>query len=40
MEQPFVKDDKMTVAKKMEAVGKEVDAKLNIETVVNYVLGA
>lgn len=40
LEQPFVKDDKITVAKKIEAVGKEVDAKINIETVVSYVLGA
>ena len=40
LEQAFVKDDKMTVAKKIEAVGKEVDAKLNIEKVVSYVLGA
>jgi hypothetical protein len=30
----------MTVARKIEAVGKEVDAKLNIEKVVSYVLGA
>ncbi|MBO5137425.1 MAG: elongation factor Ts [Spirochaetaceae bacterium] len=40
LDQPFVKDDKLSVAKKMEAVGKAAGAKLNLEKVVMYQLGA
>ncbi|MGL4981748.1 MAG: translation elongation factor Ts [Treponemataceae bacterium] len=38
MDQAFVKDDKMTVAKKMEEVGKQAGAKLSIAGTVNFIL--
>lgn len=40
MDQPFVKDDKVSVAKKMEEIGKVADAKLTMAQVVLYQLGA
>ncbi|MBO5729739.1 MAG: elongation factor Ts [Treponema sp.] len=40
MDQPFVKDDKVSVTKKLEEIGKNVGAKLTIEKVVFYQLGA
>ena len=40
MDQMFVKDDKVSVAKKMEQVGKENSVKLGLLTVVNFQLGA
>ena len=40
MDQPFVKDDKVSVTKKMEEIGKNVGAKLAIAKVVSYQLGA
>lgn len=40
MDQPFVKDDKVSVAKKMEEIGKAADAKLTMAQVVLYQLGA
>ncbi len=40
LDQPFVKDDKVSVAKKMEMVGKEVGAKLTLGKIVLYQLGA
>lgn len=40
MDQPFVKDDKVSVAKKMEEIGKAADAKLTMDQVVLYQLGA
>lgn len=40
LDQPFVKDDKVSVSKKMEMVGKEVGAKLSLAKVVTYKLGA
>jgi len=40
LDQPFVKDDKLSVTKKMEAVAKEVGTKLSLEKVVLYQLGA
>ena len=40
MDQPFVKDDKVSVAKKMEQIGKNVNAKLTLNKVVTFVLGA
>lgn len=40
VDQPFVKDDKVTVAAKMASVGKEAGATLSLLTVVNYQLGA
>ena len=40
MDQPFVKDDKVSVTKKMEEIGKRVGAKLAVERVVSYQLGA
>jgi len=39
MDQPFVKDDKVSVAKKMEQIGKEAKAKLTLEKVVSFQLG-
>ena len=39
LDQPFVKDDKVSVAKKMDAVGKETNAKLSLVKVVLYQLG-
>lgn len=40
MDQPFVKDDKVSVTKKLEEIGKNVGAKLTIAKVVFYQLGA
>jgi len=40
MDQMFVKDDKVSVAKKMEQVGKENSVKLGLLTVMNFQLGA
>ncbi|HHU36658.1 MAG TPA: translation elongation factor Ts [Treponema sp.] len=40
LEQPFVKDDKMTVAKKMEAVGKAAGGTLTLSKMVLFQLGA
>lgn len=40
MDQMFVKDDKVTVAKKLENVAKECGCALSLEKVVTYVLGA
>lgn len=40
LDQPFVKDDKVSVSKKMEAVGKDVGAKLSLAKVILYQLGA
>ncbi len=39
MDQPFVKDDKVSVAKKMEEIGKSVNSKLNLSKVICYQLG-
>lgn len=39
MDQMFVKDDKFSVAKKIDAVGKEIGSKLTLAKVVTYVLG-
>ena len=40
MDQMFVKDDKVTVAKKIDEVAKACGCKIKIEKIVNYVLGA
>ena len=40
VDQPFVKDDKVTVAAKMDAVGKECGSKLTLAKVISYQLGA
>jgi len=40
LDQPFVKDDKVSVSKKMDEIGKTVGAKLNLAKVVMYQLGA
>ncbi len=40
VDQPFVKDDKVSVAKKLEQIGKEVGASLTLGKVVTYLLGA
>jgi elongation factor Ts len=40
LEQAFVKDDKMSVAKKMEEVAKAAGGKLSVSKVVFYQLGA
>ena len=39
MEQPFVKDDKVSVAKKMEEVGKAAGAKISLSKMVLFQLG-
>lgn len=39
MDQPFVKDDKVSVAKKMEMVGKEIGAKVSLKQIVTFILG-
>ncbi len=39
VDQPFVKDDKVSVAKKMEQIGKEIGAALTLSKVVTYILG-
>lgn len=39
VDQPFVKDDKVTVAAKMDAVAKECGSKLTLAKVVSYQLG-
>jgi elongation factor Ts len=40
IDQPFVKDDKVSVAKKMEQVGKEAGAKLTLSKIVSFQIGA
>ncbi len=40
LDQPFVKDDKVSVSAKMEQTGKEAGAKLSLSRVVFYQLGA
>ncbi|MBE6349163.1 MAG: elongation factor Ts [Spirochaetaceae bacterium] len=40
LDQPFVKDDKVSVSKKLEAVGKEAGAALSLGKVVVFQLGA
>ncbi len=40
LEQPFVKDDKVSVAKKMEEIGKAAGAKLTLSKMVLFQLGA
>ena len=40
MDQPFVKDDKVSVSKKMEMVGKDIGSKVSLNKVVAFVLGA
>ena len=40
LDQPFVKDDKVSVAKKMEEVGKAAGAKLALKSVTTFILGA
>lgn len=40
LDQPFVKDDKMSVAKKMEEIGKSVGAKITLSKMVLSQLGA
>ena len=40
VDQPFVKDDKVTVAAKMDAVAKECGSKLTLAKVISYQLGA
>jgi elongation factor Ts len=40
LEQAFVKDDKLSVAKKMEEVGKAAGGKLSVAKIVFYQLGA
>ena len=39
MDQPFVKDDKVTVAKKLDEIGKEAGTKLAVKKVIFYQLG-
>jgi len=39
MDQMFVKDDKVTVAKKIDEIAKACNCKITIEKIVNYVLG-
>ncbi len=39
LDQPFVKDDKVSVSKKLEEVGKSVGSKLDLYKVVCYQLG-
>ena len=39
VDQAFVKDDKVTVAKKLEQVSKEAGAKLSFKKVALFVLG-
>lgn len=40
LEQPFVKDDKMSVAKKMEEVGKAAGGTLSLSNMILFQLGA
>ncbi len=40
MEQAFVKDDKVSVAKKMEEIGKTTGGKLSLSKMVLFQLGA
>jgi len=40
MEQPFVKDDKVSVAKKMEEIGKAAGGKITLSKMVLFQLGA
>ena len=39
VDQAFVKDDKVTVAKKLEEVSKAAGAKLSFKKVALYILG-
>lgn len=39
MDQPFVKDDKVTVAKKLEEISKEAGSKISVKKVIFYQLG-
>lgn len=39
MDQPFVKDDKVSVSKRMEEIGKAVGAKIKLTKVICYQLG-
>ncbi len=39
IDQPFVKDDKVSVSKKLDEVGKSAGAKLSFEKVSLYILG-
>lgn len=39
LEQPFVKDDKLTVAKKMDEVGKNAGGKITLSKMVLFQLG-
>ncbi len=40
LDQAFVKDDKVSVSKKMEMVGKDAGAKLTLDKAVTFILGA
>ena len=40
LEQPFVKDDKLSVAKKMEVVAKAAGGKLSVSKIILFQLGA
>ncbi len=40
LEQPFVKDDKLTVSKKMEEIGKAAGGTLSLSNLVLFQLGA
>lgn len=40
LEQPFVKDDKLSVAKKMEEVAKAAGGKLSVSKIILFQLGA
>ncbi|ULQ59965.1 translation elongation factor Ts [Brucepastera parasyntrophica] len=40
LEQPFVKDDKVSVAKKMEEVGKAAGGKLSLSKMILFQLGS
>jgi len=40
LEQPFVKDDKLSVSKKMEEVGKAAGGKISLSKMVLFQLGA
>ncbi len=39
LDQPFVKDDKVSVSKKMEEIGKSIGSKLELSQVICYQLG-
>lgn len=40
VDQPFVKDDKLSVSKKIDEIGKACGTKISLEKVVTYILGA